>query len=283
MSCIDLSPISYIMELVWYGATERNGVFIAEVYLVQAPIRLWMGAFLRMSRICIAPPSMIWIVSVQISTREWKRVRRLWWLFILLGVLVIAAPTIMEWYADHEQDRLLQAIEHQEAGVDQQLASSYSRLSDYLQEGESAEDLEPEARPLALPDEEGLLGMIEIDSIDVKLPILEGATKENLRSSAVHMSETTSIGTPGNAAIAAHRARTTGRLFNRLDEVELGDNIAIHTREGLYQYEVYEILVVEPTDLSVLDHDGSESLLTLITCTPLNVSSHRLIVHAKLV
>lgn len=209
--------------------------------------------------------------------------RKLWWLFILLGVLVIAAPTIMEWYADREQDRLLQVIEHQEAGVDRKLASSYNRLSDYLQEGESTADLVPEARPLALPDEEGLLGMIEIDSIDVKLPILEGATKENMRSSAVHMSETASIGTPGNAAIAAHRARTTGRLFNRLDEVELGDTIAIHTRDGLYQYEVYEILVVEPTDLSVLDHDGSESLLTLITCTPLNVSSHRLIVHAKLI
>ncbi|WMT39316.1 class D sortase [Paenibacillus sp. D2_2] len=209
--------------------------------------------------------------------------RKLWWLFILLGVLIIVAPRVTEWFADREQERLLQAAERQEVQINPQLTSSYERLSDYLQEGAAPEDDGAAASLLSFPNEEGLLGMIEIAAIDVKLPILEGATKENMRSSAVHLSETASLGSPGNTAIAAHRARTTGRLFNRLDELKIGDKITIHTEDKAYQYEVYNILVVEPTDVSVLSSTGKESILTLITCTPLNKSTHRLIVQAKLI
>jgi len=217
------------------------------------------------------------------KTEEWKIMRKLWWLFILLGVLIIAAPRVMEWLADREQGRLLRTAELQEVQINPQLTSSYERLSGYLQEGAAPGNDVAAESPLSLPDEEGLLGMIEIAAIDVKLPILEGATKENMRFSAVHMSETASLGSLGNAAIAAHRARTTGRLFNRLDEVKIGDKITIHSEDKLYQYEVYNILVVEPTDVSVLRSDGKESILTLITCTPLNKSTHRLIVQAKLI
>ncbi|MCM3038371.1 class D sortase [Paenibacillus motobuensis] len=208
--------------------------------------------------------------------------RKLWWLFIVLGVMVIAAPRVIEWYADREQGRLLQAAEHREVRLDPGLISSYEQLSGYLQEGSASEDDESTVSALSVPDEEGLLGIIEISSIDVKLPILEGATKENMRASAVHLSDTATLGSLGNAAIAAHRARTTGRLFNRLDEVQLGDKVIIHTGDKVYTYEVNNILVVEPTDVSVLSSDGKESLLTLITCTPLNVSTHRLIIQAKL-
>lgn len=209
--------------------------------------------------------------------------RKLWWLFIVLGVMVIAAPKVIEWYADREQERLLQAVEHREERLDPSLISSYEQLSGYLQEGSASEDDGAAVSALSVPDEEGLLGIIEITSIDVKLPILEGATKENMRASAVHLSDTASLGSLGNAAIAAHRARTTGRLFNRLDEVQLGDKVIIHVKDKAYTYEVNNILVVEPTDVSVLSSDGKESLLTLITCTPLNVSTHRLIIQAKLI
>ncbi|NWL89008.1 class C sortase [Paenibacillus sp. 79R4] len=212
-----------------------------------------------------------------------KGIRKLWWLCIVLGVIVIAAPRVIERYADREQERLLQAAEQREARLDPGLMASYEQLSGYLQEGAASEDDDSEGGALSVPDEEGLLGIIEIASIDVKLPILEGATKENMRASAVHLSDTASLGSFGNAAIAAHRARTTGRLFNRLDEVQLGDKIIIHTRDQIYTYEVINILVVEPTDVSVLSSDGKNSLLTLITCTPLNVSTHRLIIQAKLI
>ncbi|MNP49025.1 Sortase family protein [compost metagenome] len=124
--------------------------------------------------------------------------------------------------------------------------------------------------------------MIEIPAIDLKLPVLEGATKANMKHAAAHMTETSSLGETGNAAIAAHRARTKGRLFNRLNEVKIGDQIDIAAETGRFVYEVYDISVVEPTDVSVLEPKGDDRMLTLITCDPLKNPTHRLIIHAKL-
>ncbi|MNP41287.1 Sortase family protein [compost metagenome] len=126
------------------------------------------------------------------------------------------------------------------------------------------------------------IAIIEIVKIDLKLPVLEGASKENMRHAAAHMSDTAPLGEVGNAAIAAHRARKEGRLFNRLNEIELGDLIKITTKNEKYTYKVIKISVVEPTDISVLNSNNNDKWLTLITCTPLNKSTHRLIVQAEL-
>ncbi|MNC63655.1 Sortase family protein [compost metagenome] len=103
-----------------------------------------------------------------------------------------------------------------------------------------------------------------------------------MKHAAAHMKETAALGEVGNAAIAAHRSRTTGRLFNRLGEVEIGDIISIQTSTEKYQYVVYDISIVEPTDVSVLNGNKTDSILTLITCDPLVNPTHRLIIHAKL-
>ncbi|MNN67995.1 Sortase family protein [compost metagenome] len=103
-----------------------------------------------------------------------------------------------------------------------------------------------------------------------------------MKHAAAHMKETAPLGEVGNAAIAAHRSRTTGRLFNRLNEVKIGDTISIKTSTEEYQYEVYDISIVEPTDVSVLNGDNTSKILTLITCDPLVNPTHRLIIHAKM-
>jgi sortase A len=96
------------------------------------------------------------------------------------------------------------------------------------------------------------------------------------------MAETAALGQVGNAAIAAHRARTPGRLFNRLNEIKLGDEIVVNVQGEQYVYRVYNIKVVDPTDVSVLKSNNQQKLLTLITCDPLVNPTHRLIVQAKL-
>lgn len=128
-----------------------------------------------------------------------------------------------------------------------------------------------------------MTGIITIDKIDLKLPILEGATKANMKHAAAHMKETAPIGEIGNAAIAAHRSRTAGRLFNRLNEVKVGDTISVKTSDQEYEYEVYDISIVEPTDVSVLNGNKQDKILTLITCDPLVNPTHRLIIHAKII
>ncbi|CAM4522949.1 class D sortase [Paenibacillus macerans] len=214
--------------------------------------------------------------------------RKLSYLLILLGIAVIVAPMLMEWQADREQQRLLAEAEQarkqrEAAAMSRELAAGFERLSHLLEEGSSAADSEPAAVPqLMTVDGKTSIAMIEIAAIDVKLPVLEGATKANMKHAAAHMTETAPLGAEGNAAIAAHRARTKGRLFNRLNEVEIGDKIVITTESDRYTYEVYKISIVEPTEVSVLKPNGKDKILTLITCDPLKNPTHRLIVQAKM-
>lgn len=216
-----------------------------------------------------------------------KHMRRLLpYLLILLGVLIIIAPKLLEWKEDDKQNELMQKTaqweaEQQNGGQNPSLAAEYQQASRLLAEAE-ADESAPIVQPELLKsvDGETPIAVIEIPVIGVKLPVLEGATLENMRHAAVHMSETAAIGAVGNVAIAAHRARTEGRLFNRLDEVKLGDTIPVTTPSGKFVYTVDRITVVDPTDLSVIADKGQESILTLITCTP--GGERRLIVQAKL-
>lgn len=124
------------------------------------------------------------------------------------------------------------------------------------------------------------IGRIEIPKIQAKLPIVEGTSKASLKVGVGHIIGTSELGSIGNAALAAHRSHTYGRMFNRLDEVEVGDTIKVATSEGNFEYTVYEILVVTPDDISVLYRSEEDRVLTLITCTPLYTATHRLVVHA---
>ncbi|WP_178024730.1 class D sortase [uncultured Paenibacillus sp.] len=208
-------------------------------------------------------------------------------LFIILGLAILVAPALQEWKADREQDKLLalaeQANGRDDLAVRPELAAGFERVSRLL--GEEANEEPPAAEPEPLmPDADGKtpIATIEIPAIDLKLPVLEGATKANMKHAAAHMTETAPLGETGNAAIAAHRARTKGRLFNRLNEVKTGDQVVIAAETGRFVYEVYDISVVEPTDVSVLEPKGDDRILTLITCDPLKNPTHRLILHAKL-
>ncbi|MGZ7440509.1 class D sortase [Paenibacillus sp. TH7-28] len=213
--------------------------------------------------------------------------RKLSYLLILLGIAVIAAPMLMEWQADREQLRLLaeaeQARKQREAAeMNRELAAGLERVSHLLEEESAAGSASAVSSQLMTVDGKTSVATIEIGAIDVKLPVLEGATKENMKHAAAHMTETAPLGAEGNAAIAAHRARTKGRLFNRLNEVELGDKIVVTTESERYTYEVYKISVVEPTEVSVLKPNGKDKILTLITCDPLINPTQRLIVQAKM-
>ncbi|MBY9079808.1 class D sortase [Paenibacillus sp. HN-1] len=221
--------------------------------------------------------------------------RKLSYIIIIAGLLLMLYPKGSEWFEDWKQQRLLEQAEQsfdqspkqsEVAGgtaADPDLSLKYAKVTQLLAD-ESAlneQDQLSEAEQDPASDEKAI-ALIEIPSIDVKLPVLEGATKANMRHAAVHMTETAPLGGIGNSAIAAHRAHTKGRLFNRLGEVKIGDTITIKTKSEDLEYKVYEILVVEPTDVSVLEGNNKDRILTLITCDPLINPTHRLIIHAKL-
>lgn len=218
--------------------------------------------------------------------------RKFSYLIILAGILIMLFPKANEWYNDWQQEKLLEeAVESysdiaQEELIEPDLKSSYAEVTQLLAEESTLEEPTP-TKEIGKAEPEIVVGgkviaLIEIKKINLKLPVLEGATKTNMKHAAAHMKETANLGEIGNAAIAAHRARTTGRLFNRLDEVATGDVITVKTSDQAYNYEVYDISIVEPTDISVLNGNNKDKILTLITCDPLVNPTHRLIIHAKL-
>ncbi|PPQ46822.1 class C sortase [Paenibacillus peoriae] len=215
--------------------------------------------------------------------------RKLSYVFIVLGLLFILFPKAMEWNEDREQSKLLKAAEPPSGKGDAlstpSLTDSYARLSTRLTEvpvSEARQNTSTSPASMASANEQTPIATISISRIALKLPVLEGATRINMRHAAVHMPETGTLGQAGNAAIAAHRARTSGRLFNRLNELKIGDKIVVNTRGSQYVYSVYSLKVVDPTDVSVLKSFKKQKLLTLITCDPLVNPTHRLIVQAKL-
>ncbi|QWU16870.1 sortase A [Paenibacillus sophorae] len=217
--------------------------------------------------------------------------RKLSYIIIIAGVLLILYPKTSEWLEDWQQQKLLkeaeqsfeQSAEKAQDSVDPDLRLKYAKVTQLLAEESALDEQSQLAEDKGGSDgDEKAIALIEIDKIDVKLPVLEGATKANMRHAAVHLTETAPLGEIGNAAIAAHRAHTKGRLFNRLNEVKIGDTISVKTKGKVYNYTVYDISIVEPTDVSVLEGSNKDRILTLITCDPLINPTHRLIVHAKL-
>lgn len=212
--------------------------------------------------------------------------RKLSYILIAVGLLVLAYPKANEWYAEWQQDKLMAEWEsNYEESPEVPAQQQFGQLTSLFNEGNV--ELEEEVpvttvavEPTSSPVEP--IGTILIDRIGVKLPILEGATQKNMKYGAAHLKETAAFGEVGNTAIAAHRAKTKGRLFNRLGEVKVGDEITIVERDKEYTYTVYKTLIVEPTDVSVLNYNHEDKLLTLITCDPIVNPTHRLIIHAKM-
>ena len=140
----------------------------------------------------------------------------------------------------------------------------------------SAAAREPKEEAKA-PSQGDILCILRIPCIDSENPVREGVSDGVLADSLGHEPETAMVGEKGNCVIAGHRNYTFGQYFNRLNEVSLGDVIYVDTTTETYSYSVTDIKVVEPEDLSVLEQTEEETL-TLYTCTPLYLATHRLVI-----
>jgi sortase A len=126
----------------------------------------------------------------------------------------------------------------------------------------------------------GVMGYIEIPSIQVKLSIYHGVDESVLQTGVGHL-EGSSLPVGGentHTLISGHRGLPSAKLFTDMDKLEIGDEFYIHTIGQTVAYCVDQIRIVTPEDLSELEIKSGESLCTLITCTPYSVNSHRLLV-----
>lgn len=130
------------------------------------------------------------------------------------------------------------------------------------------------------PSGNGVMGYIEIPVIDVELPIYHYTTEEVLKEGAGHLfgSDLPVGGKGTHAVIVAHRGLPSAKLFSDLNLVKIGDQFYLHISDEIFAYEVDDIKVVEPTDTDSLQKDADHDYVTLLTCTPYGVNSHRLLV-----
>lgn len=125
-----------------------------------------------------------------------------------------------------------------------------------------------------------IMGSLEIPKIQVELPIYHGTEDEVLSNGIGHL-EGTSLPIGGentHSVLTGHRGLPSSKLLVRLDEMKIGDLFFIHTYKEVMAYKVEEIMVVKPEDTAWMEIKAEKDLVSLVTCTPFGINSHRLIV-----
>ena len=128
--------------------------------------------------------------------------------------------------------------------------------------------------------QDGIIGYVDIPQLKIYLPIRHGSEEEVLTKGAGHVEQTHfPIGGEGNlAVVTAHTGFTGADMFNRLIEMKKQDTFMIHVLDETLTYEVDDISVMDPEDIEKLLPVKGKDYVTLLTCTPYGVNSHRLIV-----
>lgn len=130
---------------------------------------------------------------------------------------------------------------------------------------------------------EGMIGYLSIDKIRVEIPIYHGTSNDTLNSFAGHVEGTSlPIGGKGtHSVLSAHRGLPSAKLFSDLDRLELGDTFKITVLDEVLTYEVDKISIVKPNNSKELKIDKKNDYVTLLTCTPYGINTHRLLVRGK--
>lgn len=210
-------------------------------------------------------------------------------LALIIGLCLLLYPTVSDYWNSLHQSRAIATYTESVAQIDN------SRYSSLLEEGRaynirlsqlerskwrlSEEELEEYARILDVSGS-GIMCSIEIPKIKVSLPIYHGVDEAVLQIAVGHIpgSSLPIGGESTHSVLSGHRGLPSARLFTDLDKLVVGDTFLIHVLDEVLTYEVDQILIVEPYDLSSLEITPGEDLVTLVTCTPYGINTHRLLV-----
>ena len=177
---------------------------------------------------------------------------------IVVGVLFFAIPIVYHYTGMRETDRLTQEFE-QKLEERQEDETEMEENGEKVQTAISEEDA-------AIFAEGDVIAILEIESIGIRYPVVEGCSSANLNKAIGHLSETGKIGEKGNCVLAGHNGSRYGEFFTKLNQVTTGDVVTLLDTEGaLHTYEVTENFVVGPYDNSIKTQGDTEEL-TLFTC-----------------
>jgi len=220
-----------------------------------------------------------------------KRVKRFLLLIgFLIGLGIFAYPTVSNWLAVRNQiqaiqsyDRYVTSMPKEEIDAEWERARNYNDLLKVTQVTDpfsNVNEVEPFTEYAMTLDIEGIMGHLEIPAIDVALPIYHGVSEEVLAKGVGHIKSTALPvgGERTHAVLSAHSGHPEAKLFNELGKLEIGDYFFLYILDEVLAYQVDQISVVEPEDISLLMPEEGKDYVTLLTCTPIGINSHRLLV-----
>ena len=204
-------------------------------------------------------------------------------LSVLLGIAIIVVPMVIGAINQARSDEAIRRYNEQLAQQEKERAEQrFAEADEYNRELSNGEkDAEKYAELLDSGD--GMIGYISIPRIGIRDPIYHTVEEDVLQKGIGHLPNTSLPigGLATHAALSGHRGLPSSKLFTDLDRIRVGDVILISVLTRKLAYEVYDIEVVDPHSAGNLEIDPNEDLLTLITCTPYGVNTHRLLVHAR--
>ena len=211
-------------------------------------------------------------------------------LIFFVGLAVMLYPTISDYINQRNQTRVVNSYAQQVDGLSDADYTAYFDAADVFNQKIAAD-------PDALYHTDrfstysttldvtgtGIMGYITIPRIGVELPIYHGTSDAVLQVAAGHL-EGTSLPVGGestHAVISAHRGLPSAKLFTNLDQLEVGDTFTITVLDRVLTYEVDRISIVLPTETDLLQPVEGQDYVTLMTCTPYGINTHRLLVRGR--
>lgn len=210
-------------------------------------------------------------------------------IILLVGLSVMLYPIVSDWWNSKAQSLAVSSYNASVAQLDngetERLfaeAQAYNRKIAGINSPFINYDSVPGYEDILNISETGIMGYISIPVIKVEFPIYHGTSAEVLNVAAGHLqgSSLPVGGIDTHAVISAHRGLPSAKLFTDLDKLVVGDTFTINVLDRILTYEVEEILIVKPEEVDKLAIVPEKDYVTLMTCTPYGVNTHRLLLRS---
>ena len=209
-------------------------------------------------------------------------------LILLVGLSLLLYPSVSDYWNSFHSSRAISAYTEDVANLDEvqyeemwSAARAYNRALAERSTNFALSDAQKEEYEKLLDiSGVGIMGYLEIPELNMSLPIYHGTEESVLQIAAGHL-EWSSLpvgGESSHCVISGHRGLPSAKLFTDLDKLQEGDVFVLRVLDEVLTYEVDQIRVVEPSQVSDLEIVEGSDLCTLVTCTPYGINTHRLLV-----
>lgn len=212
-------------------------------------------------------------------------------IIFLVGLAIFLYPSVSNYVNSKHQSRVISTYQEM---INEITPEDYSKFWDEAKRYN--EELKDKPLNFTLSEEEldrynsimnptgtGIIGYIEIENIGVNLPIYHGTEETVLQVGIGHLEGTSfPTGTEStHTVLSGHRGLPSSKLFSDLDQMIVGDTFLLHILDETFAYQIDKINIVLPEETSDLAIVNGEDYVTLVTCTPYGVNTHRLLVRAR--